>query len=68
MFCLAACINIAGAVYYSNLQFARTTAALEDSPLIYKAETVVDLAQRSVRELDELLQRCLESDNFFPSY
>ena len=56
MFCLAACINIAGAVYYSNLQFARTTVALEESPTIYKAETVVDSAQRSVHEQDEKLQ------------
>lgn len=66
MFCLAACINIAGAVYYSNLQFARTTAALEDSPLIYKAETVVDLAQRSVRELDKLLQATFSQQGIEP--
>lgn len=56
MFCVAACINIAGAAYYSNLQFARTTAALAESPVIYKAETVVASAQRSVREQNELLQ------------
>ncbi len=59
-FCLAACLNIAGAVYYSNFQLAKATAAFEESPEIYKAITIVDVTFRALREQYDILLETFE--------
>lgn len=59
-FSVAACINIWGAVYYSDFQLAKATSAFEKSPDIYKATTVVDILFRSLRDQQNILLETFE--------
>lgn len=59
-FCVAACVNIWGAVYYSDFQLAKATSAFEESPEIYKATTVVDLLFRALRDQQDILLETFE--------
>ena len=59
MFCLAACLNMAAAVYYSRFQLAKATDVFGESPAIYRARTIVVLAFESLMD-----QHALMSDSF----
>ena len=60
MFCLAACLNIIGAVYYSNFQLKKATRGFGRSPEIYKALAIIEITVRSLRQQHNLIEPTLD--------
>ncbi len=50
MFCLAACLNMAAAAYYSRFQLAKATDVFGQSPAIHRAGTITALAIESLMD------------------
>lgn len=66
MFCLAACLNMAAAVYYSKFQLAKATDMLGESPAIYQARTIAgqtleSLVDQHARMLNSFEQTQLDA-------
>jgi signal transduction histidine kinase len=57
LFCLAACLNMAAAVYYSSFQLAKATYVFGQSPAVYRASTITDLAYDSLMDQHDRIQR-----------
>ena len=60
MFCLAACLNMAAAVYYSGFQLAKATDVFGESPAIYKARTIATLAFESLMDQHDRMLKSFE--------
>jgi len=62
MFCLAACLNMAAAVYYSSFQLAKATDVFDESLAFYRARAITDLAFRSLMDQREGLRSMLQKE------
>ncbi len=62
MFCLAACLNMAAAVYYSSFQLAKATDVFGESLAFYRARAITDLAFGALIDQHGGMWRSLKGD------
>jgi signal transduction histidine kinase len=62
MFCLAACLNMAAAVYYSSFQLAKATDVFDESLAFHRALSITDLSFRALMDQREGLRNMFQED------
>ncbi len=62
MFCLAACLNMAAAVYYSKFQLARATDVFGEPLAFYRARAITDLAFGSLMDQRDGLRSLFQKE------